>query len=65
MGASAIGGLRAVLEGALPSFSIQYPCHSPTEQRWFVMNVAPIPGPDFGAVVSHFNVTPWFKGNAA
>jgi two-component system CheB/CheR fusion protein len=65
MGASAIGGLRAVLDGTLPSFSIQYPCHSPTEQRWFVMNVAPIPGPDFGAVVSHFNVTPWFKGNAA
>jgi two-component system CheB/CheR fusion protein len=53
-------GLRAVLDGTLPSFSMEYPCHSPNEERWFVMNVAPIPGPKFGAVVSHFNVTSWF-----
>jgi two-component system CheB/CheR fusion protein len=58
--AAALGGLRSVLDGTLPSFSVEYPCHSQTEQRWFVMNVAPIPGPAFGAVVSHINVTPWF-----
>jgi two-component system CheB/CheR fusion protein len=52
-------GLRAVLDGTLPSFSLEYPCHSSNEERWFVMNVAPIPGPNFGAVVSHFNVTSW------
>jgi two-component system CheB/CheR fusion protein len=55
-------GLRAVLDGTLPSFSLEYPCHSPSEERWFVMNVAPIPGPNFGAVVSHINVTSWFAG---
>jgi len=54
-------GLRGVLDGTLPSFSIQYPCHSPSEKRWFVMNVAPIAGPAFGAVVSHINVTTWFE----
>ena len=53
-------GIKAVLEGSSPSFSLQYPCHSPTEQRWFVMNVAPIPGQQFGVVVSHINITSWF-----
>jgi two-component system CheB/CheR fusion protein len=57
----AMHGLRCVLDGTLPGFSMQYPCHSPGEKRWFVMNVAPIPGPAFGAVVSHINVTPWFE----
>ncbi len=58
---SAVRGLRGVLEGSLPAFSIEYPCHSPTAQRWFVMHVAPIQGPTLGAVVSHINVTPWFN----
>ncbi|NVO05792.1 MAG: PAS domain-containing protein [Rhodoferax sp.] len=60
---AALRGLRQVLEGSAASFSIEYPCHSPDEQRWFVMNVASIPGPAFGAVVSHTNVTAWFARN--
>jgi two-component system CheB/CheR fusion protein len=56
---AAMRGVRQVLEGSAPGFSMQYACHSPTEQRWFVMHVAPIPAPAFGAVVSHINVTPW------
>jgi two-component system CheB/CheR fusion protein len=61
---SAVRGLRSVLEGTAPSFSLEYPCHSPSEKRWFVMNVAPIAGPLFGAVVSHINVTAWFEKHA-
>jgi two-component system CheB/CheR fusion protein len=60
---AALRGVRQVLEGSTPGFSMEYPCHSPTEKRWFVMNVAPIPGPAFGAVVSHVNVTAWFERN--
>lgn len=56
---SAARGIRAVLGGELPHFSLEYPCHSPTEQRWFVMNVAPIRHPGLGAVVSHVNITAW------
>ena len=52
-------GVRHVLEGTEVSFSMEYPCHSPTEQRWFVMNVSRIMDGSFGAVVSHVNVTPW------
>ena len=52
-------GLRGVLEGTLPTFSMEYPCHSPTETRWFVMNVTPVVGSAFGAVVSHMNISKW------
>lgn len=52
-------GLRRVLEGSEQSFSLEYPCHSPTEERWFVMNVAPVRHGNLGAVVSHVNVTVW------
>ncbi len=53
-------GIKRVLEGTASTFSMTYPCHSPTERRWFVMNVAPIPGQQYGAVVSHFNITSWY-----
>ena len=52
-------GLRQVLEGSRPLFSLEYPCHSPTEQRWFVLNAAPVISQEFGAVISHVNVTAW------
>ena len=52
-------GIKSVLEGTATAFSLQYPCHSPTEKRWFVMNVAPIQAPQFGAVVSHINISAW------
>ena len=50
-------GLRDVLAGRAASFSIEYPCHSPTEERWFQLNASPLPEPFEGAVVSHTNVT--------
>jgi diguanylate cyclase (GGDEF)-like protein len=51
-------GARSVLAGAANSFSIEYPCHSPTEQRWFLMTVTPLAGerPN-GAVVMHLDIT--------
>ena len=55
-------GVKGVLEGQLPKFSLKYPCHSPTEKRWFVVNVAPIVGQyEYGAVVSHNNISPWVE----
>ncbi|NCA69640.1 MAG: PAS domain-containing protein [Sphingobacteriia bacterium] len=56
---AAYRGLRAVLEGSMPIFSMEYPCHSPSEERWFVMNVAPVMNQDLGAVVSHINISTW------
>jgi two-component system CheB/CheR fusion protein len=56
-------GLKSVLEGNSTLFSTQYPCHSPTEQRWFVMNVAPVKSYGYGAVVSHINISSWYLSN--
>jgi PAS domain S-box-containing protein len=49
--------IRAVLAGERATFSFEYPCHSPTEQRWFLMHVTPLKGSQGGAVISHENIT--------
>jgi PAS domain S-box-containing protein len=53
-------GIREVLNGQAARFRAEYPCHSPTEQRWFRMSVAPVRAPSFpgvGAVIMHVDVT--------
>ena len=51
-------GLKAVLDGRLASFSLDYPCDSPTEQRWFSMVVMPLyQGVRAGAVITHTDIT--------
>jgi PAS domain S-box-containing protein len=34
------GGIRDVINGILPEFQLEYPCHSPTERRWFVVRIS-------------------------
>lgn len=58
-------GLSDVLSGRRERFSLRYPCHSPGEQRWFLMHAARMPGAGLGAVVSHVNITPFMTGAAA
>lgn len=53
-------GVKAVLEGTSPHFSMEYPCHSPEQHRWFFMTAAPVAGAEFGAVVSHIEITSWY-----
>ncbi|MEO8500384.1 MAG: PAS domain-containing protein [Vicinamibacteria bacterium] len=51
-------GLRAVLYGQEERFSIEYPCHSPTEERWFLLTATPLSeNLRNGAIVMHVNVT--------
>lgn len=51
-------GIRKVLDGSLPSFTLEYPCHSPTQQRWFSMCVLPLQLDTKCAVtVTHTNIT--------
>jgi two-component system CheB/CheR fusion protein len=54
-------GLSDVLAGRVERFSLRYPCHSATEQRWFLMHAARMPGHNLGAVVSHVNITPFMR----
>jgi len=50
-------GLQGVISAKRPFFNAEYPCDSPTEQRWFTMSVRPLGGPAGGVVVTHENIT--------
>ncbi|MCW2282836.1 hypothetical protein M2323_000601 [Rhodoblastus acidophilus] len=56
--ALAFSGLKAVLDGDLDEFVLNYPCHSPSAQRWYRMEVTLIDLQQRSSViVSHLNVT--------
>jgi len=66
LAARALAGIEAMLAGGLPQFTMEYPCHSPDEARWFVMTVAPLDvGGARGAVISHLNITPIIEATHA
>ena len=50
-------GLQAVLDGNSPEYSFEYPCPSPTEDRWFIMYATPLNDSTGGAVISHVDIT--------
>jgi len=53
---AAFMGISAVLQGEKIFFSMEYPCHSSLEQRWFMMTVSKL-HENQGIVVSHTNIT--------
>lgn len=54
-----VTGIKCILDGHSDRFQIEYPCHAPWEQRWFLLTVTPYPpGSEIRAVVSHENITP-------
>ena len=50
-------GIASVLAGEQERFYLEYPCHSPNQQRWFSMLVLPLQDLRGGVVVSHENIT--------
>lgn len=55
---TAMEGIQSVLKNRIAFFSMEYPCHSPNEKRWFLMQVTgfPFSGRQF-AILSHENIT--------
>ena len=50
--------IRAVIDGTIDHFELEYPCHSDREQRWFVGRVTRFPGlGPVRVVVAHENIT--------
>lgn len=63
---AAASGIRSVLDGEQNWFEIVYPCHSPTEQRWFQMRVDRLKRDELiRVVVSHENITARMQSEAA
>ena len=54
---AAYQGIKKVIDGVLDSFTLEYPCHSPEAQRWFLMSATPLDTAAQGAVISHMNIT--------
>ncbi len=53
-----LAGIRSVIKQEKMEFSIQYPCHSPTEKRWFHAHVAVFPNETPSKyIVAHVNIT--------
>ncbi|HEY8358071.1 MAG TPA: PAS domain S-box protein, partial [Ramlibacter sp.] len=48
-------GLRDILAGTSRTLTFEYPCHSPSEQRWFLLRASGVDGG--GAVVMHIDIT--------
>lgn len=53
-----VAGLRAILAGEKDQFSIEYPCHSPSEKRWFQLRATRLQNAAWsGIVVAHEDIT--------
>lgn len=52
-----IAGIKMVINGESPLFEKEYPCHSLTEQRWFLLRVTPLTGHPGHVTVAHINVS--------
>lgn len=51
-------GIRAVMKGKAQEFQLEYPCHSPTEKRWFVVRISRFEWyNDVRLIVAHQNVS--------
>lgn len=55
--AQALEGIRDVMEGKVPVFYFEYPCHGPGQQRWFGMRVMKFESDEPMVVVAHQNIT--------
>jgi len=54
----AAAGLRAIIAGRLAEFSLEYPCHSPTFERWYLVHATRYTGPGQArVVVVHVDIT--------
>ena len=52
------GGIRAIIAGPNDEFHLEYPCHRPREQRWFIVRVTRFAGHGpVRIVVAHENIT--------
>jgi len=55
-------GIRQIIKGEIEEIFINYPCHSPSEERWFALKILRFREPGANKVIlSHENITPLMK----
>ena len=52
-----VNGMDSVMNQQKKFFTHEYPCHSPTENRWYLMRIVPLRNYSNWFVISHQNVT--------
>ncbi len=52
-----VAGVRAVLDGRLEQFRLEFPWDDARERRWFLLTATPLATAQGGAVVAHADVT--------
>ena len=58
-----VRGIRVVMAGERGSFQLEYPCHAPDEQRWFIVRVTRFEGPGpVRVVVAHEDISDRKRG---
>lgn len=62
---AALTGIRAVMSGSQPAFSLVYLCPSRTQERWFVMHVTPLADFKQGVIIIHENITEQMQAHQA
>jgi HD-GYP domain-containing protein (c-di-GMP phosphodiesterase class II) len=50
-------GIESVILGEKLIFNLEYPCQTPSEEKWFLCQVTPLPSEIGGVVVSHIEIT--------
>ena len=50
-------GFQKLLRGELDNFEMEYPCHSPTEERWFLLQARRLSAEQKNLLVMHINIT--------
>lgn len=54
---NAYRGIERVLDGSQSTFVLEYPCHSPTEERWFLLYVSRLKSSEPYVVTANVSIT--------
>jgi PAS domain S-box-containing protein len=52
-----LDGIKGVISGAQPAFTMEYPAQTPGAEQWFLMQVDSMPREHGGVVISHTDIT--------
>ncbi|MFV8342636.1 PAS domain S-box protein [Flavobacterium sp. XS2P39] len=53
----ALKGIKDVLNGTINGFHLEYPCHSPTHERWFIMRVNKFGSSENMVLIEHHDIS--------